>query len=595
MVFEAMLTGQAAHLRFWPRGVPRALRVPNVTLLHFLDTAAQRFPDKAAICFVGSTLRYAQLRHRVDALAAWMQRCWDLKRGDRVLLWSQNCPQFVTACYAVLRAGAVVVPINPMSTIEEVRYLMDDSGAHHAVVAGELLPALQPCLDADQGPVPLRSVLVHAYSEACDPQSAEFSDERATPAVVREPLPPLPVDTAAQGSIRCLGLEAAITQALEASWMPQDVEASPDDLCVLPYTSGTTGKPKACMHSHRTLLAAHWGSHLWRGLHADAVFLAVAPLFHMLGLQNGMGLPMLLGATVVMMPRWHAATALRMIEQHRVTVWTAPPAMVIDAFAQPEAATRDLSSLALLSGGGAAMPEAVAAMLAQRFGLVYNEAYGLSETAAFLLANPVSRGKRQCLGVPTPGVDARIVDPQSLVEMPDGEVGEIVVSGPQVMQGYWRNPQADAQAFFERDGRRFLRTGDLGWRDDEGYFFMRDRLKRMVNVSGYKVWPAEVEAVLYRHPAIHEACVIALEDERQGERVKAVVVLKPGMQATAEDIVGWSRTRMATYKAPREVEFTDALPRSGTGKIDWRGLQQSQRTRVAHAKQFQHSQKENTQ
>jgi fatty-acyl-CoA synthase len=308
--------------------------------------------------------------------------------------------------------------------------------------------------------------------------------------------------------------------------------------------------------------------------------LAVAPLFHMLGMQNGMNMPIFAGATAVMMPRWNPAMAARLIEQHRITVWTAPPAMVLDLFSHPEAATRDLSSLAVLSGGGAAMPEAVSAMLAERYGLAYSEAYGLSETAAFLHGNPPARGKRQCLGMPTQGVDSRIVDPESLAELPPGEVGELVTHGPQVMRGYWKRPDADRESFVEIDGKRFFRTGDLAVMDDEGYFFLRDRLKRMINASGFKVWPAEVESAMYEHPAIHEACVVAVPDGKRGESVKALVVLKPGLrgEVTEQQIVDWARERMAVYKAPRQVEFMDALPKSGTGKILWRELQAQQRT-----------------
>jgi fatty-acyl-CoA synthase len=322
---------------------------------------------------------------------------------------------------------------------------------------------------------------------------------------------------------------------------------------------------------------------VWRGLHADSVFLCVAPLFHMLGMQNGMNMPMTLGATVVMMPRWDAAQAVEMVERHRVSVWAAPPAMVIDFFAQPSALTRDLSSLALLSGGGAAMPEAVARMLAERFGLQYNEAYGLTETAAFLHANPPARGKRQCLGVPTQGVESLVVDPVTLQPLPAGEVGELVTRGCQVMQGYWRNDAANRESFVEIEGRRYFRTGDLALVDEEGYFFMRDRLKRMINASGYKVWPAEVEATMYEHPAIHEACVIALPDDKRGETVMALVVLKPGQreQVSEQDIVEWARGQMAVYKAPRVVRFMDSLPRSGTGKILWRELQEAEHRRVA--------------
>jgi len=358
-----------------------------------------------------------------------------------------------------------------------------------------------------------------------------------------------------------------------------DDKVLPTDLALLPYTSGTTGHPKGCMHTHQTVLASLAASHVWKGLHCDTVVLAVAPLFHMLGLQNGMNMPIFLGGTAVMLPRWNPALAARLIERHRVTAWTAPPAMILDFFAHPETERRDISSLTLLSGGAAPMPEAVATMMQQRYGITYNEGYGLTETASFLQANPLGRGKRQCLGIPAQGVDTRIVDPETLQELPQGEVGELVTHAPQNTIGYWRNPQADRESFFELEGKRFFRTGDLASMDEEGYFFMRDRLKRMINTSGYKVWPAEVENMMYEHPAIHEACVIGVPDGKQGESVKALVALKPGFRGEVSEqaIVDWARGRMAVYKAPRIVEFMDALPKSGTGKILWRELQEQHR------------------
>ena len=554
------MTDRPPHFRFWPKGVARQLRVPRATLLDCLDMAARRYPDKPAIAYCGTTLAYAPLRRRVDALAAYLQQRLGVAPGDRVLLASQNCPQFVTAFYAVLRAGAVVVPVNPMSKAAEVRHCALDSGARIAFVAQELLPTLA----LGEGDGELRAVLVHAYADAVD---ATASDD-ALPDWVTAPRTPL-------DGARLHGFE----QAIEAGLAPAELSLSPDDLAVLPYTSGTTGHPKGCMHTHATLLASLASSAVWKQLHVETVTLAVAPLFHMLGLQNGMNLPMFLGATAVMMPRWDPAMAARLIERHAVTAWSAPPAMVIDLFSHPDAERRDLSSLALLSGGGAAMPEAVAAMLAQRHGLSYNEGYGLTETASFLHANPPARGKRQCLGMPTQGVDSRIVDPLTFEELPPGETGELVTRGAQVMKGYWRNPEADRDAFIEIGGQRFFRTGDLASMDEEGYFFLRDRLKRMINASGYKVWPTEVENAMYEHPAIHEACVIAVPDGKRGESVKALVVLKPQQRGRVreEEIVAWCRERMAVYKAPRVVEFLESLPKSGTGKILWRELQEAHR------------------
>ena len=231
------------------------------------------------------------------------------------------------------------------------------------------------------------------------------------------------------------------------------------------------------------------------------------------------------------------------------------------------------------------MPQAVAERLMREFGITFAEGYGLTETAAPSHANPPERAKLQCLGMPIFGTDSRIVDPDSLAPVPVGEVGEIVTSGPMVFKGYWGHAEATAAAFVEIDGRRFFRTGDLGRMDDEGYFFITDRLKRMINASGFKVWPSEVELLLYRCPLVQEACVIAAQDAYRGETVKAVVVLRESARETAkpEDIVAWAREHMATYKVPRRVQFVDALPKSGSGKVVWRWLQERERDVSASA------------
>ena len=309
----------------------------------------------------------------------------------------------------------------------------------------------------------------------------------------------------------------------------------------------------------------------------NSVLLGVAPLFHLLGLQSAINTPTYLGSTVIVMPRWDVATAAAMIARWRVTHWGAAPPMLMDLLASPALERHDLSSLQVVSGGGAAMPESVNRRLRDEFGIAYMEGWGMTETASMAMANPLRRTKLQCLGVPTFGVDARIVDPETFAELGTDEVGELVVSGEQVMQGYWNNPQATAETFIEIDGKRFLRSGDLVRRDADGYFIMIDRLKRMINTAGFKVWPLEVETVLHRHPDVQEVCVIAEGDARRGESVKAVVVKRDQMGAlTADDLIQWSRTQMAVYKCPRSVEFVSQLPRSATGKIDWRRLQDEQ-------------------
>jgi fatty-acyl-CoA synthase len=281
-----------------------------------------------------------------------------------------------------------------------------------------------------------------------------------------------------------------------------------------------------------------------------------------------------LGSTVVLLPRWDRELAGRLISSHGVTHWTCIPTMIIDLFGSPNYKSFDLSSLRYLSGGGAAMPHAVAERLQTEFGLTFAEGYGLTETAAPSHANPPERAKLQCLGIPIFGVDSRIIDPETKAELPPGETGEIVTHGPMVFKGYWGHAEATKASFIEIDGKPFFRTGDLGRRDEEGYFFITDRLKRMINASGF--WPSEVELLLFGCPLVQEACVIASRDAYRGETVKAVIVLREAARGKAceQDIIDWARDHMAVYKVPRLVQFVDALPKSGSGKVMWRQLQE---------------------
>jgi fatty-acyl-CoA synthase len=284
------------------------------------------------------------------------------------------------------------------------------------------------------------------------------------------------------------------------------------------------------------------------------------------------------GGTSVVLPRWDRKVAAEAIMHYRVTNWTCIPTMIIDLFGLPDLDRYDLSSITYLSGGGAAMPEAVAARIKQLWNLDFIEGYGLSETIAASHINPTAHPKKQCLGIPICGTDSRIIDPDTLAEQPQGTSGEIITHGPGVFVGYWNDPEKTKAAFIEHDGKRFFRTGDLARIDEEGFFFMVDRLKRMINASGFKVWPAEVEAMLYQHPMIQEVCIIGAKDEYRGETVKAVVVPRAQFKDTIkpEDICEWAREHMAAYKIPRLVEFVDALPKSGTGKVMWRTLQEAE-------------------
>ena len=552
---------QSAH---WPPGLPRHLTLPQTHVFHNLEVSARRYPDKPFIVYYDTVLTYAQALCEAEHLAGHLQQVCGVEPGDRVLLCMQNSPQWALAFYAILRASAVVVPVNPMNRVEELRHCIEDSGAAVAFVTQDLLPQVRPLLATQGG---LRHAIVATYSDHLRaPTDLRVPDFVAA---AREPL-------TEEGLI-------AWADAVAAERTPGPITSGPEDLCAMPYTSGTTGLPKGCMHTHRSVMSTLVGGVRWFGTSQDSVCLSVLPFFHVTGLSGSLNGPLYVGATLVVLSRWDREVAAICMERYRVTVWQAISTMVIDFLAHPHIDQVDLSSLVCIRGGGAAMPDALAARLKALTGLDYIEGYGMSETMAATHINPMHRPKRQCLGLPVFDVDARVIHPDTLVELPAGETGEIVVHGPQLMQGYWRNPEATRESFVDIEGRRFLRTGDLGHVDEDGYFFMTDRLKRMINASGYKVWPAEVEALMYHHPAIQEACVIGVRDARRGESVKALVVLRPERrgQVSEQDVIDWAHGHMAAYKSPRTVEFVESLPRSGSGKVMWRELQEQQAARDA--------------
>ena len=557
---------ETRHLRHWPPGQSQHLTLPQTHLFYNVEVSATRFPDKPFIVFYDTRLSFAEFRAEAERIAGYLQQDCGVRPGDRVLLDMQNSPQWVLAYYGILRADAVVVPVNPMNKREELRHYVEDAGARVAFVAQELLPEMHPLLGGAEG---LQRIIVATYRDhlrtATDLKVPDFV------AASRSPL-------------RGEGL-VAWADMLAAAREPGPMRAGPDDLAVMPYTSGTTGRPKGCMHTHRSAMTTAVGGVHWFGRTQDWVTLSVLPFFHVTGMSGGMNGPLYAGATIVLLPRWDRDAAAQCIQRYRIASWQAITTMVIDFVANPRIRDYDLSSLTGIRGGGAAMPEAVAAQLKALTGLDFVEGYGMSETLAATHLNPPHRPKPQCLGIPMYDVDSRLLDPETGGAVPPGGVGEIVVHAPQVMQGYWRNAAATAEAFVEIDGKRFLRTGDLARVDEDGYFFMTDRLKRMINASGFKVWPAEVEALMHHHPAIQEACVIGARDARRGETVKALVVLRAELAdpPTPQDISDWCHQHMAAYKVPRVVEFVPGLPLSGSGKVMWRELQDEQNARDAAA------------
>ncbi len=562
-----------SHYKFWPRRLPHSLSPRATNLWDNLATSARRYPHKACLVFFGRVLSYAEVLQKAEHMALDLQGL-GVRPGDRVVLSLQNCPQLVIAHFAILRANAVVVPVNPMNRLEELKHYISDPDARIAITTADLAPELARASDALPPEQRLAHLIVTQFTDAFD---ADITGDEAPPTswhdwlLTRHALPEL------QGG-QVHAWDAVLKN--QAQGLLPELQVGPSDLALLPYTSGTTGLPKGCMHTHASIMHNAMASALWNSSTAENVTLAVVPMFHITGMVSVMHTSIQLGATLIVMPRWDRELAGRLISRRRVTHWTNIPTMVIDLLASPNFAQYDLSSLMYIGGGGAAMPQAVAQRLLEQFGLRYVEGYGLTETAGPSHTNPPDAAKQQCLGVPFISTDSRVIDPETLAEVPVGQAGEIVTHGPEVFAGYWKQPEATAQAFIELDGKRFFRTGDMGRVDEDGYFFMVDRLKRMINASGFKVWPAEVEALMFKHPAIQEACIIATHDSYRGESVKAVVVLRASHlgQVSEQDIVNWCRDNMAVYKIPRHVQFVEALPKSAAGKVMWRALQEQERS-----------------
>ena len=558
-----------AHAAFWPKRLPAAISPPVTSLWVNLEVSAKRYPDKKALIYMGQTWTYAQLCEQAERLAGHLAQL-GVHKGDRVVLNMQNCPQLVIAHFAILRLDAVVVPVNPMNRMEELKHYITDPDARVAITTADLAPELAAASNTLPMEQQLQHLVVTQFTDVFDPVLAGPEN---LPVHWHDWLVPIRLLPAlANGKVH------AWKDAMDQVRDLPEVTASSSDLAILPYTSGTTGLPKGCMHPHATVMHNAMAGALWGNGTPENVTLAVVPMFHITGMVSVMHTSIYLGASLVLMPRWDRDVAGHLISHWRVTHWTNIPTMVIDLLGSPQIERFDLTSLTYIGGGGAAMPEAVAQRLWDQFGLRFVEGYGLTETAAPSHSNPPDAPKKQCLGIPFMSVDARVVDPNSLRELPQGEAGEIIFSGPLVFNGYWKRPDATAAAFFERDGKKFFRSGDMGRIDEDGYFFMTDRLKRMINASGFKVWPAEVEALMFRHPAIQEACIIATRDAYRGESVKAVVVLRSTHQGqvSEQDIISWCRDNMAVYKVPRMVAFVDALPKSGSGKVMWRALQEAE-------------------
>jgi long-chain acyl-CoA synthetase len=498
----------------------------SLNLAVMLRESALARPQKTALILDQLQLTYAQLEVATNQVAGSL-RAAGLKPGDRVGVMLPNVPQFPIAYYAVLKAGGVVVPMNVLLRAAEVEFYLRDSEAR-LLVAWEDFAG-----EAMKGAAAMSGVTTYVASRpgGAPPHGARsFSDLM-------------------QGSPR---FEMEPTSA--------------EDTAVILYTSGTTGKPKGAELSHLNLfMCSEVGATRLVSYEESDVAMAVLPLFHSFGQSSVMNTSFYAGGTITLVPRFDPARVLEVMERDRVTIFAGVPTMYFGLLHHPDRAGRDTSSLRVCVSGGAAMPGEVMTAFEKAFGVTVLEGYGLSETSPTASFNRSQQERRfLSVGKPIWGVEMKIFDDDDR-EMPSGRdnVGEIVIRGHNVMKGYFKNPEATAEAM--RGG--WFHSGDMGYLDQDGYFFIVDRKKELIIRGGFNVYPREVEEVLYAHPAVAAAAVIGVPDERLGEEVGAVVQIKPGEAATADELIDFCKERIAAYKCPRSVRFVDQLPMGPTGKI----------------------------
>jgi long-chain acyl-CoA synthetase len=517
-------------------------------LHEFLRHHARTMPSRTALIWYGQSITWAELDAWSDAFAARLQSL-GVAKGEPVALFMNNCPQYVVAHYGIQKIGAVVCPCGPLNREHELSYQLTDLKARVIVAADVLLPIVDKVREETQ----IEHVFVVRYGDLLP----------ATPDI---PLHAELLDTVS-GAIPSAAQCEDFLAVTHSGAQPSPVDISLDDLALMTYTSGSTGLPKGAMLTHGNVLFKISSAARSYALRSDDVLIAVAPLYHIAGMSFGVCLPVFGGATTVLFYRFDPLAVAQALERYRVTWWYSVAPMNVALMQLPGARDMDWSALRLnpVTSFGIAYTEA----LAQQWrtftpNCISSEAaYGLSETHTIDTTMPQDAIRWGTHGKPLPGNIVRIVDPQNDHELPAGEVGEITIRGPGNFKGYWNKPQATAATL--RDG--WVYTGDMGKVDADGYLTFLGRFKEMIKVSGYSVFPEEVEVILIKHPAVSQAAVIGKPDAEKGEVVCAFIVRKPGEELTPESLIIWARENMAAYKVPRDVRFVDALPTTGAGKV----------------------------
>ena len=538
----------------WPPGVDEArIRLPDDSLPARLKATGARLPRKTALVFYGREISFAELDEASDRFAAWL-RGRGVGPGDRVALYLENCPQFAMAHFGALKVGAITVALNPMHKAHELGHELEDSGARVVVAAD----AGREVVEGVRDRTALDTAVLVSYRDY----------------LPEEPTLPLPPSLLEDAPRRPRGWEDFRATVGSAATLRALEPRARHDTALIQYTSGTTGAPKGAELTHGNVTANCELIRAFFGIGAADVLLGVVPWFHITGMEVQLNLMAYTGATLVALHRFDVETALRAIQRYRCTVTTLIATINVAILNHEATPSYDLTSLRLCTSGGAPVPAEIARRWEATTGHPLVEGYGLTETTAPTHSNPPHRPRYGTVGVPLPYTGVRIVSLEDgVTEVAPGESGEIAVRGPMVTKGYWGRPEATTETI--PDG--WLRTGDIGRVDEEGYFTIEERKKDLIKASGYSVFPAEVEAIMYRHPAVAEVGVVGVPDPYRGEDVLAFVVRRPGATATERELVEWCRAEMAVYKAPRAVRFVPALPKTGSGKIVKRALREQAR------------------
>jgi long-chain acyl-CoA synthetase len=541
--------------------VPKELPLPTRSMADLFEESADRTPDRDAVRYFDQGISYAKLNDLADRFATLLA-LWGVEKGDRVAVYTQNNPQFLVAQYGAWKRGAIVLPINPMLKQKELDYHLNDSGAKVLV-----------CLESLYESVAREVVPGTAVEQLLTTSELDFLPEGTAE------------DTAALEDSERLhpeGTEDLLEVLGETAPDPGARESvSPEDTAYLVYTSGTTGQPKGTMETHSNVAFNSEVYQTWMQIGDEDSVFGAAPLFHITGLIGHIGLAGLAGIPLVLSHRFNPKEALRLVEKWRPTMTIASITAFMAMMNAPGSEDGDLSSLVKCYSGGAPIPPSVAEQFEEKFGIYIHNAYGLTESNSpthfvpWGTHAPVDEESGALsVGVPVPNCEARLVDVEDpSEEVPVGQSGEFAAKGPMIFKGYWNKPEETEEAF--HDG--YFLTGDVAVMDEDGWFYIVDRKKDMINVSGYKVWPREVEDTLYEHPQVMEAAAVGVPDEYRGETVQAFVALKEGDSATEEELIAFCKERMADYKYPRKVELLEELPKTATGKFLRRELRDEAR------------------